>query len=319
MTRGRVVEVGGIAVEAPANGPIAPAFERLLGALPDTTAAPAIRVRSSWATSLPARPAPDASRSGIFADDATGEVGANGAWLQSATLHARLDPAFRTLTVDAIDDGRPVNYDAAFLLFAIAMHVHGWTHVHGGGVELPDGRRVLLAGESGDGKTTTVLSLLLHGCAWGTDDCCFIHPGQGAPIAAFIPRVFHLRERTIEAFPALAPHLQTHAWRHGTRRALDPRSLPDTRMVNYVAPVDLVVLPRVTHTPTTTCAVLDAGDAMGRLLMASPYATIARLPDAQRAIDVLAALASHARCLDLALGWDALESPERLVALIASA
>ena len=64
---------------------------------------------------------------------------------------------------------------------------------------------------------------------------------------------------------------------------------------------------------------LDAGDAMGRLLMASPYATIAALPDAQRAIDVLAALASHARCVDLALGWDALASPERLVALLASA
>jgi hypothetical protein len=53
--------------------------------------------------------------------------------------------------------------------------------------------------------------------------------------------------------------------------------------------------------------------------MASPYATIAALPDAQRAIDVLAALASHARCVDLALGWDALASPERLVALLASA
>lgn len=319
MSTERVVCVGTVAVALSNTGPLAPAFERLLGALPATAQPPQLTVRSQWVRTLPPRPASDARRSGIFADDATGEVGDNGAWLQSPTLHAVVDPVFATLDVYAIDDGRPVNYDAAFLLFAIAMHVHGWTHVHAGGVELPDGRRAVLAGGSGDGKTTSVLSLLLHGCGWGTDDCCFVQSTAPRPTIAFVPRVFHLRPRTIEAFPAIAPHIVTHAWRHGTRQAFDPRTVEGTRMVIDPRPADLLVFPRVAHEPRTEHRALDPGEAVGRLLMASPYATIAALPDAQRAMDVLAALASHATCVELALGWDALDAPERVLAALANA
>ncbi len=301
--------VGDQVIELPRSGPLERTFAYLLGALPETASAADVVVTSRWVEHTTRRDAPALPpEREIFADDARGRLDDTGAWLESETLVAQVGSDWASLRFEAMREDRPPNYDAAFLLFCIALHARGWTHLHAGGVTLPDGRTAVVAGGTGDGKSTTVLSLALHGCSWGTDDACFVRSSGGGVEASFIPRVFQLRPRTVEAFPALEPLLVDLEWRYGTRRALDPLELHATAPVTAVRPVDLVVLPRVTRTPTTAWRVVDPGEAVMRLLPNMPYASIDGLPEPTRVLDAASALAS-ARAVELQLGWDALERP----------
>lgn len=305
-----LLRLGDCHVARPLDGPLERPFAYLLGGLPQASSSPDLVVRSRWVERVSRRDAaPLPAEREIFADDARGRLDHSGAWLESDTLYAQLSADAAVLRFDAIREERPPNYDAAFLLFAIGLHARGWTHLHAGGVELPDGRVAVVAGGTGDGKSTTVLSLALHGCAWGTDDACFVRPAREGVEVAFVPRVFQLRPRTVEAFPALEPLLVDVAWRYGARRALDPLAIPGTRSICAAERVDVLVLPRVTRTPTTGWRTVDAAEAMMRLLPNIPYASIDGIAEPERVLDVAARLAGTGAIIELQLGWDALEEP----------
>ena len=75
-----------------------------------------------------------------------------------------------------------------------------WTRLHAGCVVV-GGARILVSGDKGAGKTTTLLKLLLRGHDVLCDENVLLRGGEALPV----PRKFHLRDGTIALMREFAP------------------------------------------------------------------------------------------------------------------
>ena len=66
-----------------------------------------------------------------------------------------------------------------------------------------DGKAILLAGESGEGKTTLTVSLVKRGFRYLSDDLSVIHPETLKALPT--PKAVHLKGESMEFFPSLSP------------------------------------------------------------------------------------------------------------------
>jgi hypothetical protein len=80
----------------------------------------------------------------------------------------------------------------------------GWTPIHAGLVTIA-GRRLLVVGHKGVGKTTLMLRLLHDGHRVEGDEMVFTRDGSAVPL----PRAFHLKQGTEALVPELAGRLDT--------------------------------------------------------------------------------------------------------------
>jgi hypothetical protein len=85
-------------------------------------------------------------------------------------------------------------HQRAYHLFALG----GWTLVHGAVVGV-GGERLLIVGDSGTGKSTLALHLLLRGAAVEGDELALVRGGQVIPL----PRRFRLKPGTLDVLPEL--------------------------------------------------------------------------------------------------------------------
>ena len=193
--------------------------------------------------------------------------------------------------------------DAFLFGWAIAALARGWHHVHAAALRLRDGRRALLVGSTRAGKTTTALTLALHGATWGSDDCIFIHDsGQIAPI----PRAFYVRERTFHSLPQLQEHAVAELRRDEVRHRVDVGELTGRAPERLWDAVDVAIFPSVTMEPTTELRPMDMAEGLGLLIESSPYVGFERLPGASEGLSLLAQTLSGSSCWALRLGLDAL-------------
>jgi hypothetical protein len=182
----------------------------------------------------------------------------------------------------------------------------GWIVLHGALVSIC-GKRMLLLGDKGAGKTTLTSSLLFANHMIEGDEFVMLRKGT----AMACPRRLHLKPGIEKQIPALAPHLADLPTAYaGTDivRGLDPTELGFQWAIN-AAPIDHIIWIRPNHGHTTT------------LLPLSSLAILQRLTEGflgwgeskQQVFEYCAGLARHGGH-ELALGHPA-EAIDQLVLL----
>ncbi len=99
--------------------------------------------------------------------------------------------------------------------FRVAWHLRDLIKIHAASGSL-QGRRFMLAGEKGAGKTTLATRLLFEGADIHGDETVVIHGEEVTPL----PRRFHLKEGTLPLVPQVIPicqRLTSYPAYHGGR------------------------------------------------------------------------------------------------------
>jgi hypothetical protein len=139
----------------------------------------------------------------------------------------------------------------------------GWTLVHGAVVTV-GGDRILITGDSGTGKSTLALHLLLHGAAVEGDELALVRDGQ----VVSLPRRFRLKPGTLDVVPALRglasglPHIAPDGV---VVSAFDPTEA-GYRWSLQLGPVDALVLAEPNHGSGSSLREIATADAFPRLL-----------------------------------------------------
>ena len=107
----------------------------------------------------------------------------------------------------------------------------------GGLVGLADGRRVLLAGTTQIGKTTTIIRLLLDGAQVHGDEYVLVRDA----VAIAVPRLMRLEPRTIALLPELALAQLLPELPDGSARMLDPSWIAGDWSID-AGPIDEVIV-----------------------------------------------------------------------------
>jgi hypothetical protein len=203
-------------------------------------------------------------------------------------------------------DGAPSEL-ALLVAIVVALRHQGLFHLHAAALEEPGGRRVLVAGTSGAGKTTLALALAAAGLTPLGDDAVLLGARDGAPRVIGFPRPFHVGARTAAAFPALATHLGPPG-REG-KRPVDVRAAVGAHPSGLMQAPSLLLLPEITKGEETTVERVACSDAFGALLESSALVVADAMPAVAEHLAVLAAVADGARSLRVRLGADLLRTP----------
>jgi hypothetical protein len=153
--------------------------------------------------------ASDGAKPLFYHDDVTVSLSADGcmAFVSDGRVRVELLLDGRSARCSFAHGWQP---DVAFVrtfvpvLLCLLLWLRGFHYVHGALLSLPRVGTLLLLGESGAGKSTTLLGLLRHGARWFTDDMAFVGPAGTAESGLYgLPRDFHLTDNTLAAFPEL--------------------------------------------------------------------------------------------------------------------
>jgi len=137
------------------------------------------------------------------------------AWLMrmDGLAEARVDVAERSARVCVVPGQEACLYTCCIVpVLCELLHQVGQHVVHAASLAAGapgDRRAVLLAGESGAGKTTAALALAQSGMYLLADDASFVGPGaDGATVVWGLPRPCKVHRRTLKLLPWLAelPH-----------------------------------------------------------------------------------------------------------------
>ncbi len=166
------------------------------------------------------------------------------------------------------------------------------------------GQALLLAGESGSGKTTTGLALLSAGWRFLANDVAGLCARDGIVQAVLAPGSVHVTGPTLEQFPELDSFLVRPAIEYGTHKIPIPRrAFLSSEVRQGEAPVTAVCFPRVINRAHTTIAPVPRAVGLARLLSASMDRWDSPTWDGH--LELLSALAEQAQFADLLLGRDA--------------
>lgn len=189
---------------------------------------------------------------------------------------------------------------------AFALRHRGVFHLHAAALDDGSGA-ILVAGQSGVGKTTLALALLEARLAWLGDDAAYLAERDGAPWLVGVPRRFHPRPETLRAFPQVAARAGPPDG--SGRRALDPEAVwPGRRRLGPRPPAALL-FPEVSRRPATATTRLDGSDALGRLIEASALLVVDGVARREEHLALLGRLAGRLPALRVELGQDLLLRP----------
>jgi hypothetical protein len=167
-------------------------------------------------------------------------------------------------TVITPDDVLYVVYRQCYQRALEGQLADGWLPFHGGLVTI-GGRRTLVMGEKGAGKTTLMLRLLHDGHDVEADEMVF---GRGA-VAMALPRQFHLKpgaERLVPELRARFGSLPSTSTSDGLQiTAFDP-TVAGFDWHLRVAPLDRAVVLRANHGGTTSVRPLTSVDLVHRVV-----------------------------------------------------
>lgn len=171
--------------------------------------------------------------------------------------------------------------------------------VHAGAVGRPDGG-VLLAGQSGSGKSTTTLTCLESGLALAADDYTLVAVDP-APVGYSLYNTAKLRTaEDMGRFPHLVSRLSNSDRLAEEKPMLFlQQGFPDRVLTQF--PIRAILLPQVTGGPTTSVKPVSPIIALKTLAPS----TLLQLPGAgQASFRAMARLVRQVACYTLALGTD---------------
>lgn len=169
-------------------------------------------------------------------------------------------------------------------------------------------RTLVVLGDAGAGKTTTLLGLMAAGASYLGDDRVLIRSYAGGVELLGYPRDFHLAPQTLRAHSYLGD--RPAAAIDGKVRVAPRRAFPGRFSTRAAGPV-VFLAPRVVDQATTSLARLDSAEAFGLLLAASAGVALEVLPHRSQQLELLRQLASGSTAVELRLGRDFLEQPAR--------
>lgn len=168
---------------------------------------------------------------------------------------------------------------------------------------------LVLLGDAGAGKTTTLLSLLAAGATYLGDDRVLLREGSRDIQLLGYPRDFHVSPDTLRAHPRLRAHPALPTLDGKSR--LDPgAAFPDRFQASFEGKITLLA-PSVQPGTVTQLRPLAPAEALGRLLGASATVALEVLPARERQLALLTRLANTAPAYELRLGSDVLLEPGR--------
>jgi hypothetical protein len=187
-------------------------------------------------------------------------------------------------------------------------------HLHAGVVRVgdvgADDGVILVAGDSGAGKTTATLAFAAAARLVG-DDVCFLRMVDDVVVARAHRRPLHVGRETRAMFPALQI-LSDAPTRAGKLTARLPDDVDGDAA--RASPVRGLVFPRIDRHDgsVTTVTTLTPSTTLAHLLRASAMVTWPGLPHAQAHLDVLGRLARRP-AVELVMGQDARARPACIV------
>lgn len=190
-----------------------------------------------------------------------------------------------------------------YVLVSLMLRSHGVFYIHGALVGTGE-TTLLLLGESGAGKSTTVLTCITGGWDWWTDDAVLLwEQPDGTPTLGGIARPFHLTEQTIDAFAELRESVVGVAAGTGkaitcVHRTWTPRSEP---VQNSRA-----VLLRSERADTTSSEAMPQASIFAAVGRACAWFGIGELYGAEAQTRVVMRLALTTSGIAVALGPDSL-------------
>ncbi len=200
------------------------------------------------------------------------------------------------------------------MMMALALAMRAWDrfHVHGAAVVLEDGTTVVVAGDSGRGKSTSTLALLEGGARWLGDDTFFLGGDGGGGVRLYaMPRPFHVTPRTLDAFDRLRPCVSSPLRPVGKYDVAPQRAWPGRQELRASTPAWLV-FPVVEADAPTAAEALDQASTMLALMPASAWVVLPQLDHHARHRELVQRLVSASTGIAARLGADMLAEPERL-------
>jgi hypothetical protein len=158
---------------------------------------------------------------------------------------------------------------------------------------------ILLAGESGSGKSTTSLALALAGSAFLSDDMVFLDDAKQAPQVLGFPDEFDLTDETVRRFATLR-HLDGRpTW--GGRPKHQVRADELGVRIELRCTPRLLLFPEITDARHSSVEPLAAGEALIEL---APNVLLTEATSSQGHLDALGALVRSVPTHRLLLGRD---------------
>lgn len=162
------------------------------------------------------------------------------------------------------------------------------------------GAAVLFAAESGSGKSTAALTLLLAGWQLLGDDLLFLREEGPSLYALGFPDEIDASPETIARFPQLGPAGRWPSLAGYPKRQLQPQRLRHDAVTLKAAP-RLVLVPHVVDQAGNALEPIGPDELLRELL---PNVLLTEPALAQRQLDLLARLARSATAFRLAFGRD---------------
>lgn len=200
-----------------------------------------------------------------------------------------------------------------------ALRKAGLFDLHAGGVVEPrSGAGLLVAGQSGSGKSSLTIRLAAAGWGYLTDDMLALRDAGAGPVTAFaFRRAFSVSEQSLEGAgrPALLGLLGPPVNSDPTKRSLDPAAGFPGQFVESCTP-RVLCFSALTGETGSRLERLSQAEAMRRLVRHSPWASY-DAGTAREHLRALARLAAQCRAFALGAGRDLVESPSRAAELFA--
>ena len=205
-----------------------------------------------------------------------------------------------------------------FLLgFLMLFRRHGLYGLHANGVVKQDAG-YLIAGSSGNGKTTLTLALVHEGWRYLSDDALVLRTTSSGIEAQAFRRGFSCTHETATRFPKLRALDDTRTVKmRDDKRLVDIDSLFPDRFTARCQP-QLLLFPQIDRDRRSRLFPLGATEAMMALIQQSPGILIDRR-DVRAQMDVLKRLLDQAQSYRLFLGLDVYQEPAAVSDLLWSA
>jgi hypothetical protein len=190
--------------------------------------------------------------------------------------------------------------------FSAAWRRCGLFEFHSGGVVPPQERDALLiAGESGSGKSTITASLAVSGWSYLSDDTLLLKAGSSGVEVFALRQFFALTATTVAALPITTrPRVNG-----GEKERFAPHEFFPSQQIDSAKP-RVVLFPVITGESDSQLRKLTASDTMSRLLKLCPWSCYDNVSAGDH-LKVLGQLAQKVEGFDILAGTDLLQDSGR--------